>query len=153
MSGFSHVDNEGRLSMVDVSAKPVQRRVAKATGRIYAHPKTISLIRDNALKKGDVLTVAKVAGIQAAKETSVLIPLCHPLALDRVNVEVRLSDDAVEVTAEVISTGRTGVEMEALTSVSVALLTIYDMCKAVDKSMRISDIELVKKTKTPVEKH
>ena len=148
---LSHVDEEGRARMVDVSAKPVQRRVAKARGRIRLAPSTAALIADNKLKKGDVLTVAEVAGIQAAKRTWDLIPLCHPLQLGKVDVQARLEDDAVTVTSEVSCVGRTGVEMEALTAVSVALLTVYDMCKAVDKAMTIGDIVLLKKTKHDIE--
>ncbi len=150
MDELSHVDTEGKLSMVDVSVKAPQRRTARARGRIELAPETAALIRENRVKKGDVLTVARLAGIQAAKETGRLIPLCHPLVLDRIDVQATLTDQGVEVISEVVCVGRTGVEMEALTAVSVALLTVYDMCKAVDKTMRIGDIVLLKKVKQDV---
>jgi len=148
---LSHVDAEGRARMVDVGLKTPQRRVAKATGRIRLAPPTIALIAQDKMKKGDVMTVAQVAGIQAAKRTWDLIPLCHPLELAQVGVQARLEDDGVCVTSEVSCVGRTGVEMEALTAVSVALLAVYDMCKAVDKAMAIGDIVLVAKTKQDIE--
>ena len=148
---LSHVDAEGRARMVDVTAKPTQRRVAKAQGRIRLAASTAALIADNKMKKGDVLTVAEIAGIQAAKRTWDLIPLCHPLQLGKVEVQTRLGDDAVTVTSNVSCVGPTGVEMEALTAVAVALLTVYDMCKAVDKAMTIGDIVLLKKTKHDIE--
>lgn len=134
--------------MVDVGDKPMQHRTAIAKGRILLSEETVKLIRENEMKKGDVLTVAEIAGIQAAKETSRLIPLCHPLQLTKVEVKSQLTDMGVEITSTARSLGQTGVEMEALTAVSVALLTIYDMCKAVDKNMVISDISLVEKVKT-----
>jgi cyclic pyranopterin phosphate synthase len=151
MSELSHVDGAGKASMVDVSGKAPLRRTARAAGRITLAAETVRLLRENRIKKGDVLTVAKIAGIQAAKQTPQLIPLCHPLILDRVDVETAIGETAVEVVAEAVCVGRTGVEMEALTAVSVALLTIYDMCKAVDKSMRIGDIRLIEKAKESVE--
>lgn len=147
MEQFSHTDEAGRARMVDVSAKPAVKRTARAIGRIEVMASTLNLIRENLVKKGDVLTTAEIAGIQAAKETSRLIPLCHPLGLTHVAVEARLTESGVEVVATTGCTGPTGVEMEALTAVSVALLTIYDMCKAVDKTMRIQDIRLLEKTK------
>ncbi|MFH1756272.1 MAG: cyclic pyranopterin monophosphate synthase MoaC [Candidatus Latescibacterota bacterium] len=147
MNDFSHVDKDGRASMVDVSAKPVQRRMAQASGRIDVAGSTVELIRENHIKKGDVLRIAEIAGIQAAKRTSELIPLCHPLHIGRIAVMANLLENGVEVTATVTCVDRTGVEMEALTAVSVALLTVYDMCKAVDKQMRIRDIVLQKKEK------
>lgn len=134
--------------MVDVGEKPVQRRQAIAKGTIFLSEETIVLIRENQMKKGDVLTVAEIAGIQAAKQTSSLIPLCHPLQLTKVEVKTHLSIKGVEVQSTAICNGQTGVEMEALTAVSVALLTIYDMCKAVDKNMMIGEISLIEKTKT-----
>ena len=137
--------------MVDVTAKPPQRRVAKAQGRIRLAPSTAVLIAENKMRKGEVLTVAEIAGIQAAKRTWDLIPLCHPLQLGKVDVQARLEGDAVTVTSEVSCVGRTGVEMEALTAVAVALLTVYDMCKAVDKAMTIGDIVLLEKTKHDIE--
>ena len=147
MKELSHVDEKGRARMVDVGAKPVQLRKARASGRIELAGETAALIRENKMKKGDVLTVAEIAGIGAAKRTSELIPLCHPLAITNVKVTATLEERGVSVTGEVRCAGRTGVEMEALTAVSVALLTVYDMCKAVDKSMKIGEILLVEKTK------
>ena len=148
MSRFSHTNDKGKANMVDVGDKPLQHRTAIAKGRILLSEETVSLIRENELKKGDVLTVAEIAGIQAAKETSRLIPLCHQLQLTKVEVKTQLTETGVEVFATARCLGQTGVEMEALTAVSVALLTIYDMCKAVDKNMVISDISLIEKVKT-----
>jgi len=133
--------------MVDVSAKSSQRRIARAAGSIELAAETVGLIRANRMKKGDVLAVARLAGVQAAKLTPNLIPLCHPLLLDHIEVEAELTDTGVNVTSRVVCIGRTGVEMEALIAVSTALLTVYDMCKAVDKAMRIGGIHLVEKTK------
>ena len=132
--------------MVDVSAKPVTAREAQAKGRVVMQPQTASLIRDGQAAKGDVLAAARIAGIMAAKKTGELIPLCHPLALDSVSVALSVTADAVEIEATARTTGRTGVEMEALTAVSIAALTIYDMVKAVDKSMRIEAVRLTRKT-------
>lgn len=134
--------------MVDVGHKNESTRTAVAAGRINLGSKTFSLVQSNQMKKGDVLSVAQIAGIMGAKQTSSLIPLCHPLLLDLVDVEVKLEKDtqSVKVVATVRCTGRTGVEMEALTAVTVALLTLYDMCKAVDKDMVIGEVKLVKKT-------
>lgn len=145
---LSHTDNKGKASMVDVSYKPDQLRVAKAEGYIILLPSTVQLIQDNLVKKGDVLSIAQIAGIQSAKQTPALIPLCHPLMLSRIDVQATLQPSGVRVESEVRCVGHTGVEMEALTAVSVALLTIYDMCKAVDKQMIISKITLLEKTKT-----
>ena len=145
---LSHTDNKGKASMVDVSYKPDQLRVAKAEGYIMLLPSTVQLIQDNLVKKGDVLSIAQIAGIQSAKQTPALIPLCHPLMLSRIDVQATLQPSGVRVESEVRCVGHTGVEMEALTAVSVALLTIYDMCKAVDKQMIISKITLLEKTKT-----
>ncbi len=133
--------------MVDVGSKPMQERIAVASGFIRLQPATVKLVRENNMKKGDVLTVAEVAGIQAAKQTSSLIPLCHPLQLTKVDVKAEAEDNGVAVEATVKCTGQTGVEMEALTAVSVALLTIYDMCKAVDKEMVVEEVVLVEKRK------
>lgn len=133
--------------MVDVGHKPSQIRTATAQGFISLQAQTLQLIRENQIKKGDVLTVAEIAGIQAAKQTSSLIPLCHPLQITKAEVNTLLQPDGVQVSARVKCQGQTGVEMEALTAVSVALLTIYDMCKAVDKNMVISEIVLTEKTK------
>ncbi|HPJ62177.1 cyclic pyranopterin monophosphate synthase MoaC [Lentimicrobium sp.] len=148
MDSFSHTDDQGKANMVDVGHKPRQQRMAKASGFISLGQRTVNLIRENEMKKGDVLTVAEIAGIQAAKETSRLIPLCHPLLLTKVEVKARLSETGVSVQATVRCTGQTGVEMEALTAVSIALLTIYDMCKAVDKEMEIGAVRLIEKIKT-----
>ncbi len=147
MSGLSHLDDDGRARMVDVGGKPVQRRIARAEGRISLCPQGVALLRENRLRKGDALTVAQVAGITAAKRTAELIPLCHPLGLDHVSVDLAVVDDGVTVTAEARCLGRTGVEMEALTAVSMALLTIYDMCKSVDRGMQIDGVRLMEKRK------
>jgi cyclic pyranopterin phosphate synthase len=144
---FSHLDEAGRARMVDVSAKPVVQRTAIAEGRLTCASKTIKLLRARALPKGDVLTVAKIAGIQAAKSAGTLIPLCHPLALTSADLSFKVEADGIVIRATVRFTGKTGVEMEALTAVSVAALTIYDMCKAVDRGMCIGGIRVVKKTK------
>ena len=151
MDELSHVDEDGRARMVDVGHKPLQRRTARAAGTIVLAPETRELIRRNGMKKGDVLGVAQVAGIQAAKRTAELIPLCHPLPLDKIDVRLAVSPDGVTATSEVRCVGRTGVEMEALTAVAVALLTVYDMCKAVDSQMRIGPIALLEKVKDDVE--
>lgn len=147
MARLTHTDDKGKASMVDVSAKPAVERHAEAEGFIKLQPETIGLIRQNQMKKGDVLTVAEIAGIQAAKQTATLIPLCHPLQLTHISVKAELVDDGVRITSASRCTGPTGVEMEALTAVNVALLTVYDMCKAVDKHMVMSDIRLISKTK------
>jgi cyclic pyranopterin monophosphate synthase len=144
---LSHTDDQGKANMVDVGSKPMQTRTAVASGFIALQPQTVKLIRDNQMKKGDVLTIAEIAGIQAAKRTSDLIPLCHPLQITKADVKTVLSDKGVEVTATLKCIGQTGIEMEALTGASVALLTIYDMCKAVDKEMVIGSVRLVEKTK------
>jgi cyclic pyranopterin monophosphate synthase len=146
---FSHLDPTGGARMVDVGGKPDQQRQAVAEGRLTCSPKTIALLRAKALPKGDVLTVAQIAGIQAAKATATLIPLCHPLALSQVDVVFTVEDDGIIIRATARLTGKTGVEMEALTAVSVAALTLYDMCKAVDKTMSIGGIHVVEKTKSP----
>jgi len=146
-SSFSHLDTEGRARMVNVGGKPDQRRIAEAGGFIRLQPSTIHALRDKTLPKGDVLTVAKIAGIQAAKKTSELIPLCHPLPLHGIDLRFTLEDDGVRIAATTETIGKTGVEMEALTAASIAALTIYDMCKAVDKTMTIGEIRLVSKTK------
>jgi cyclic pyranopterin phosphate synthase len=145
---LSHTNEQGKAKMVDVSAKPNQLRIAKAEGFIKLAPSTIQLISDNLIKKGDVLSIAQIAGIQAAKQTPTLIPLCHPLMISQVDVQADLKQEGVLVKSEVRCVGSTGVEMEALTAVSVALLTVYDMCKAVDKQMEINHITLIEKTKT-----
>ena len=145
---FSHLDESGNARMVNVGTKPVQRRRAVAAARLVCQPATIRALKKNALPKGDVLTVAQIAGIQAAKRTSDLIPLCHPLALCHVEVNFKLKTNAVEILCTAETSAQTGVEMEALTGASVAALTLYDMCKAVDKTMRIEGIHVVEKIKT-----
>ena len=147
---FSHVDSDGKASMVDVGDKHIQDRKAVAKGKILLTPETNQLIRENKMKKGDVLTVAQIAGIQAAKQTPNLIPLCHTLILDKVDVNCTIKGDCVQVVCTVRCQGKTGVEMEALTGTSVALLTIYDMCKAVDKQMMITEITLLEKEKKDI---
>lgn len=150
MENLSHTDATGKASMVDVGAKPDQLRTAQAEGFIRLRKETIRLIRENTLKKGDVLTLAEVAGIQGAKRTSELIPLCHPLQITKIGVRAIVEDDGIKVESEVKCIGRTGVEMEALTAVQVALLTVYDMCKAVDKEMEITGVRLLQKTKSDI---
>jgi cyclic pyranopterin monophosphate synthase len=146
---LSHIDDQGRAKMVDVGGKPDTHRVAVARGQVRMKPETLALIRQNALAKGDALATARIAGIMAAKKTAELIPLCHPLMLTHIGVEFRLeeteADGVIEITATAETAGKTGVEMEALTAVSVAALTIYDMGKAVDRAMRLTDIRLVEK--------
>ena len=151
MAGLTHFDPQGRAHMVDVAAKPATHRIAVAEGRIEMLPSTLALIQSGSAKKGDVIGVARIAGIQGAKRTSDLIPLCHPLALTRVALDFELQPAQGEAAAAVVCTatvetvGPTGVEMEALTAVNVALLTIYDMCKAVDRGMTITDVKLLQK--------
>ena len=144
---FSHLDAEGTARMVDVGAKPVQRRVAVAEGFVEAAASTLAALRAQALPKGDVLTVARVAAIQAAKRTDSLIPLCHSLPLDAVDIDFSVEAERVAIRATVSTSSKTGVEMEALMAVSVAALTLYDMCKAIDKTMVLSGIRVVSKTK------
>ena len=151
MKNLSHTDDAGKAKMVDVGNKTNQLRIAKAQGHIKLNKKTIDLIRENNMKKGDVLTVAEIAGIQGGKKTSELIPLCHPLQITKIDVSAKLTDDGVEVKSEARCVGKTGIEMEALTAVNVALLTVYDMCKAVDKEMVISEISLIEKIKSDLE--
>ena len=145
MSDLTHLDTHGNARMVDVGGKAETQRMAIAEGRIMMNPAALAAIRDGAVPKGDVLAAARIAGIMAAKKTAELIPLCHPLALTAVTVDFEIEGDAVLVTASAALTGRTGVEMEALTATSVALLTIYDMAKAIDKGMVISDLRLIEK--------
>jgi cyclic pyranopterin monophosphate synthase len=144
MTGFSHFDEAGNAVMVDVTGKAVTERIAVASGRVLMRAETLALIERREVVKGDVLSIAQLAGIMAAKRTAELIPLCHPLPLSsvRVELECRPEPAAVEITATCRSVGRTGVEMEALCAVSVAALTVYDMCKAVDRAMRITDVRL-----------
>lgn len=146
-NSLTHLDASGRAQMVDVGAKPDSERVAVAGGAVYMQRETLQLIRDGAIKKGDVLTIARIAGIMAAKRTSELIPMCHPIPLTHLEVEITLDDESnsAKIVASARTIGKTGVEMEALTAVTAAGLTIYDMAKAVDRSMRISDVRLLEK--------
>lgn len=148
MKKLTHVSVDGKANMVDVSHKPDQLRIAVANGHITLSPDTIKLIEENKIKKGDVLTIAEIAGIQGAKKTSELIPLCHPLRITKIDLKASLDETGVSVTGEARCVGQTGIEMEALTAVAVGLLTIYDMCKAVDKTMEIGGIKLIKKSKS-----
>ena len=148
MQSLSHLDEQGRARMVDVGAKDETAREAVARGLVTMKPETLKLVAEGGISKGEVLSVARVAGIMAAKNTPQLIPMCHPLLLTHVEVDLRLDPDisAIEITATVRTTGKTGVEMEALTAVSGSALTIYDMCKAVDKAMHIENVRLIHKT-------
>ena len=150
MTGLSHIDPDGRAQMVDVSAKPLSARTAVATGKIRLQPETLDLISKDQIAKGNVFATARIAGIQAAKNTAHLIPLCHTLPLSEIKIDIVTSQGGAEVICTARTVAQTGVEMEALTGVTVALLTIYDMCKAVDKEMQISKIRLLKKTKRTV---
>ena len=145
---FTHFNDQGRAKMVDVGEKSPTRRTATAAARVLVNENTFALIRSGGMKKGDVLTVAQVAGVMGAKRTPDLIPMCHPILMDGIDLSLRLDEDrcAVEIQATVSCDGRTGVEMEALTAVSTAALTVYDMCKAVQKDMVITDIRLIRKT-------
>lgn len=146
MSKLSHLDSQGQAHMVDVSAKDVTTRSATARARVLMLAETVGLLRDGLAKKGDVLATARIAGIMAAKKTSDLIPLCHPLMISKVSVDFQIGDGVVEVEATVKVEGKTGVEMEALTACSVACLTVYDMLKAVDRGMKITDLRVVEKS-------
>ena len=148
MSDFTHFNEQGRAKMVDVGEKPIHKRVAVAAGRVLVNEKTFALIQSGGMKKGDVLTVAQIAGVMGAKRTPDIIPMCHPILMDGINLELHLDEkrQSVEIQATVSCDGRTGVEMEALTAVSTAALTVYDMCKAVQKDMTITDIRLLRKT-------
>ncbi len=145
---LTHLDDQGRAHMVDIGQKPISRRTARATGSIRMKHETLAAIRDNTVQKGDVLTVAQIAGVAAAKRTADWIPLCHPLQIDAVDVSLTLDPDlpGVRVEAQVALTGRTGAEMEALVAVSASLLTVYDMCKAADRGMELARIVLVEKS-------
>lgn len=147
MAKLSHLDDSGRVHMMDVGSKPDTERLAIAKGEVIMQPQTLVLIRDGAMKKGDVISVAQLAGIMAAKRTAELIPLCHPIPITQVAVDLELAEElpGVRITASVRTVGKTGAEMEALTAVSVAALTVYDMAKAVEKTMRIANIRLVEK--------
>ena len=148
MSDFTHFNEQGRAKMVDVGEKPVTSRSAAAAGRVLVNRETFALIRSGGMKKGDVLTVAQVAGVMGAKRTPELVPMCHPIPLSGIDLELHLDESrcSVEITATVRCEGRTGVEMEALSAVSAAALTVYDMCKAVQKDMVIADIRLLEKS-------
>ncbi len=147
MERLSHTDDTGKAVMVDVGTKEIQHRSAKASGHIKLSEETLKLIEENLVKKGDVLTIAQIAGINAAKETSALIPLCHNIVLDNIKVDLFPDESGIVAESEIHCTGRTGAEMEALTAVSIALITVYDMCKAVDKMMVIDRIMVTEKTK------
>ena len=148
MSDFTHFNEQGRAKMVDVGEKPLSQRTAVAAARVLVNEKTFELIRSGGMKKGDVLTVAQIAGVMGAKRTPDLIPMCHPSLMDGINLDLSLDEarQSVEIRATVSCGGKTGVEMEALTAVSTAALTVYDMCKAVQKDMVITDVRLVSKT-------
>lgn len=150
MKRLSHIGSDGRAQMVDVSAKPLSRRRAVARGKIRLQRETLGLIARDQIAKGNVFATARVAGIQAAKQTAQLIPLCHTLSLGQVNIDIVALNNEAEVKCTAQTIAQTGVEMEALVGVTVALLTIYDMCKAVDKQMSITEVQLVEKTKQPV---
>lgn len=151
MPELTHTDTNGKASMVDVGNKPESLREARAEGFIQLNSNTLKLINDNQMKKGDVLAVARISGIQATKQTSNLIPLCHTLLLQKVSVDFEILKNGIKTLSYVKCTGQTGVEMEALTAVNIALLTIYDMCKAVDKEMVMREIRLVSKTKKQID--
>lgn len=144
---FSHIDEQGKARMVDVSGKPKVKRTARAAGFISLAPETLKLIRENRIEKGEVLSTARIAGITGGKRTSDLIPLCHGIGVDSISVDFEFADAGIEITARAVCVDKTGIEMEALIAVSLAALTVYDMCKAVDKNMRIEDIRLIEKTK------
>jgi len=147
LKDFTHFDNEGRSRMVDVGGKEITHRTAIAAAKVFVNRETFNLIKTGGMKKGDVLTVAQVAGIMGAKQTPNLIPMCHPVQIEGINLSLKLNDEnlSVEIISEVHCEGKTGVEMEALTGVTTSLLTVYDMCKAIDKGMEIGDVYLVKK--------
>ena len=147
---LSHVDDRGRARMVDISGKTRQKRTARAAGRIDLAAATVALVRANGLEKGDVLAAARIAGVMAAKRTSDLIPLCHNIEIEHIDVDLRVEDNGIAIEATAACTDKTGIEMEALVAVSAAALTIYDMCKAVDRAMVIRDVRLVEKTKEEV---
>ncbi len=147
---LTHLDSNGNARMVDVSAKVPVKRTAIAEGQIQMAPETIKLLKEGLMKKGDVLTTAKIAAISGAKKTSDLIPLCHNIEIDLIDLDFTVTNDSIKISSIAVCTDKTGIEMEAITAVSIAALTIYDMCKAVDKNMIISDIRLIKKTKEEI---
>lgn len=146
MSKLTHLDGAGKATMVDVSEKAVTRRTARASGKVRMKAETVGLIREHKTPKGDPLEAARLAGIMAAKRTSELIPLCHPLAIEHVDVTASIEDDGVALCSSVVTTGKTGAEMEAITAVAVAALTVYDMCKAVDREIVIDEVRLEEKS-------
>jgi len=147
MKNLSHTNKQGKAVRIDVGEKEIRKRTAKAAGHIRLATGTLKLIKENLIKKGDVLTVAQIAGINAAKQTQTLIPLCHNINLEYIRVELTVTNSGINAESEIKCTGKTGAEMEALTAVSLALLTVYDMCKAVDDTMVIDNLELIEKTK------
>ncbi|RKX68844.1 cyclic pyranopterin monophosphate synthase MoaC [candidate division TA06 bacterium] len=147
---FSHLNERGEVNMVDISGKKIVHREATASGTIYLQDETIKKIKNNLIKKGDVLSIARVAGIMGAKKTFELIPLCHNIPINKIDIYFDIKEDRINIRSKAICDAKTGIEMEALTAVSIACLTIYDMCKAVDKSMIISDIKLEEKTKDEI---
>lgn len=147
---FTHLDENGAARMVDISGKKKARRQARAAGTVFLSPETMEAIKQNLVKKGDVLAIARVAAINGAKKTSELIPLCHPIPVDTIGVDFDLKEDRIVISAFAACEYKTGIEMEALTAVSIAALTIYDMCKALDRNIKISGIELVEKTKNEI---
>jgi len=147
---LTHVTSKGKAKMVDIGAKKMAYREAVAQGRIYLRPETVRLVKEQNIKKGEVLGVARIAGIQAAKKTFELIPLCHNIPINKIDIDFDVKKDRIDITASASCDWKTGIEMEALTAVSAAALTIYDMCKAVDKEMRITDIMLKEKTKSEI---
>ncbi len=148
---LTHLNKKGKAEMVDISSKKVVHREASASGKIFLAADTLNLIRENLISKGDVLSVARVAGISGAKSTSMLIPLCHNITINKIDIEFEIESDGILIKSKAVCDGRTGIEMEALTAVSVSALTIYDMCKAVDKNMIISEIKLEEKTKSELQ--
>jgi len=151
MKKLTHTDSKGKANMVDISSKKDQLRTAIASGNITLQKETIELIKENKLKKGDVLTIAEIAGIYGGKKTSELIPLCHNISISKIDIKASIKENGVEVIAFAKCLGKTGIEMEALTAVSLALLTVYDMCKAVDKNMIIGEIKLIEKNKQDID--
>lgn len=148
---LTHLNKKGEAEMVDISSKKIVHREAKASGKIYLNYTTLKLIKENQIGKGDVLSVARVAGISGAKATSSLIPLCHNITINKIDIEYEIGSDGILIKSKAVCDGRTGIEMEALTAVSISALTIYDMCKAVDKNMIISDIKLEEKIKSELQ--
>lgn len=149
--GFSHLNKKGEANMVDISSKNIVHREASASGKIFLNKNTIELIRSDMIKKGDVLSTARIAAINGAKKTSDLIPLCHNILINKIDINFEIKKDHILIIAKAVCDAKTGIEMEAITAVSIAAITIYDMCKAVDKDMEISEIKLIEKTKDRTE--